>query len=273
MAMVNRMNMFHGTTTSGWKGMDPFYFFMNPIPTYEAQFLSKLPLELTCTVGKISHEVANYKQMMIGATLSYECTMFTRKDKYKALARNDGTVVEKPQLKPNKVFSMCGKRCVLMANPRVMVEGFLKDLLGVDLVLGMEIGSYKGRETGFVNKPGMLVGKKKVDALKKAFGDSQPEIGFGDRHTDFPVHVFSMCGKRCVLTANPRVMVERCLKIFLRVDLVLGTEIGSYKGRAIGFVNKPRVLVGKKKAFGDIQPEIGLGDRHTDFPFMTLCKE
>lgn len=30
------------------------------------------------------------------------------------------------------------------------------------------------------------MGKLKADAFKKAFGDTQPEIGLGDRHTDFP---------------------------------------------------------------------------------------
>ncbi|KAF8040558.1 hypothetical protein BT93_B2706 [Corymbia citriodora subsp. variegata] len=103
-AMVNRMSMFHGTTARGWKGMDPFYFFMNPSPAYELTFLSKLPIELTCTAGKTSHEVANYIQRMIAATLSYECTSFTRKDKYRALAGNDGTVAQKPNLPASKVM-------------------------------------------------------------------------------------------------------------------------------------------------------------------------
>lgn len=74
--------------------MDPFYFLMNPSPAYEITFLQKLPPEFTCTGGKSSHDVANRIQKLIASTLSYECTSFTRKDKYLALAGNDGTVKE-----------------------------------------------------------------------------------------------------------------------------------------------------------------------------------
>ena len=90
-----------------------------------------------------------------------------------------------------RVFASCGKRCVLTANPRIMVEAFLKDFLGADMVLGTELGTYRGRATGFVCKPGVLVGKNKADALQKAFGETKPDVGLGDRHSDIPF--MAMC--------------------------------------------------------------------------------
>lgn len=96
-----------------------------------------------------------------------------------------------------RVFSSCGKRCVLTANPRVMVEAFLKDYLGADMVIGTEIDVYKGRATGLLKSPGVLVGKNKADALKKAFRDDEvPEIGLGDRKTD---HMFMKLCKVLIL--------------------------------------------------------------------------
>ncbi|KAJ0653697.1 putative glycerol-3-phosphate 2-O-acyltransferase [Helianthus annuus] len=86
-----------------------------------------------------------------------------------------------------RVFAACGKRCVLTANPTVMVEPFLKEFLGADMVLGTEIDSWNGRATGLLKTPGVLVGSHKADALLKAFEDaSLPELALGDRKTDYP---------------------------------------------------------------------------------------
>ncbi|KAL5980644.1 CAAX geranylgeranyltransferase alpha subunit [Asimina triloba] len=121
-----------------------------------------------------------------------------------------------------------------------------------------------------------LVGMK-VSDVESVARAVLPKFYSTDLHSE-AWRVFSACGRRCVLTANPRIMVETFLKEYLGADMVLGTEIATYRGRATGFVSHPGVLVGSKKAaalhetFGDKSPEVGLGDRKTDFPFMSLCQ-
>ncbi|CAL4898655.1 unnamed protein product [Urochloa decumbens] len=92
-ALAVEAAMFHGTTASGWKCVDPFYYLANPRMCYTVEFLERVDTAAAAEGGReASADVANAVQWRIAAALGYECTMLTRKDKYRMLVGNDGVV-------------------------------------------------------------------------------------------------------------------------------------------------------------------------------------
>ncbi|XP_010931769.1 probable glycerol-3-phosphate acyltransferase 3 [Elaeis guineensis] len=89
-ALNVHFNMFHGTTASGFKGLDPLYFLMNPFSCYNVVFMEKVATGSVDGKECSSREVANYVQEKMGKVLGFECTALTRRDKYLMLAGNEG---------------------------------------------------------------------------------------------------------------------------------------------------------------------------------------
>lgn len=76
----------------------------------------------------------------------------------------------------------------------------------------------------------------KVSAIKSAARAVLPKHYSDDLHPE-TWRVFSSCARKCVLTANPRIMVEPFLKNYLDVDVVLGTR--SHHSRASPLASSP----------------------------------
>lgn len=120
----------------------------------------------------------------------------------------------------------------------------------------------------------------RLSAIESAARGVLPKFYLEDMHS-ISYRLFIACGRRYVVTANPRIMVEPFLKEYLDVEAVMGTEIQATSGGyATGFVasSSSGVLVGMNKRsavknfFANETPDIGLGDRESDYPFMSICK-
>ncbi|XP_002534072.2 glycerol-3-phosphate acyltransferase 1 [Ricinus communis] len=84
--------------------------------------------------------------------------------------------LENLHLQAYEVLASTGSRVVITCIPRVMVEGFLKEYLSVDKVMGTELHSAGNHFTGLLSSSGLLV---KHRALKDFIGDKTPNIGLG----------------------------------------------------------------------------------------------
>ncbi|KAI5339727.1 hypothetical protein L3X38_018999 [Prunus dulcis] len=98
-------------------------------------------------------------------------------------------------LQAYEVLASTGSKFVFTSVPRVMVEGFLKEYLEVDDVIGTELQTVGHYFTGFLSKSGFLV---KHRALKEHFGDKKPDVGLGT--SSLHDHLFiSLCKEAYVV--------------------------------------------------------------------------
>ncbi|XP_050230270.1 glycerol-3-phosphate acyltransferase 1 [Mercurialis annua] len=84
--------------------------------------------------------------------------------------------LENLHLQAYEVLASTGSKFVITSIPRVMVEGFLKEYLSVNKVMGTELHFVGNYFTGFLSNSGLLVKHK---ALKDWFGEKIPTIGLG----------------------------------------------------------------------------------------------
>lgn len=99
-----------------------------------------------------------------------------------------------------EVFQATGSKIVFTSVPRVMVEGFLRNYLNVNDVIGTELQTYGRYYTGFLSPDGLLVKHK---ALLEYFGDQRPDIGIGS--PNLHDHLFiSFCKEGYVVNEEKR---------------------------------------------------------------------
>ncbi|KAJ3676859.1 hypothetical protein LUZ60_002583 [Juncus effusus] len=77
-----------------------------------------------------------------------------------------------------------GKKYVLTCLPRVMVEPFLREFLGVNCVIGTELRVIGRKYSGLVDSGGIMKNKGHFEALSLARGDKLIDVGLADMSED-----------------------------------------------------------------------------------------
>lgn len=97
--------------------------------------------------------------------------------------------LENLNLQVYEIWAATGCRVVCTSIPRVMVEGFLKEYMSADNVLGTELHTSGKRFTGLLTSSGLLVKHK---AVKELFEDKRPDIGIASSSVHHH-HFISIC--------------------------------------------------------------------------------
>ncbi|KAF5732487.1 glycerol-3-phosphate acyltransferase 1 [Tripterygium wilfordii] len=84
--------------------------------------------------------------------------------------------LENLNLQAYELLASAGSKVVVTNVPKIMVEGFLKEYLSVNKVIGTELHTLGHLFTGLVSGSGLL---SKHTAVKEHFGDKKPDIGLG----------------------------------------------------------------------------------------------
>ncbi|GFS45342.1 glycerol-3-phosphate acyltransferase 1 [Actinidia rufa] len=117
--------------------------------------------------------------------------------------------LENLNLKAYEVLVSTGSRVVFTSVPRVMVEGFLKEYLNVDYVVGTELHTVGQYFTGLIHGSGLLA---KHRAFKDFFGENKPDIGLIGTSSFHDDHLFiSLCKEAYVVNIedNKGVLMPR----------------------------------------------------------------
>lgn len=97
--------------------------------------------------------------------------------------------LENLNLQVYEIWAATGCKVVCTSVPRVMIEGFLKDYLSANNVIGTELQTSGKYFTGLLTSSGLLVKHK---AVKELFGETRPDIGIATSSLQ-DHHFMSLC--------------------------------------------------------------------------------